>query len=74
MKLTVWLEEVGTNETLGAEKLISQSSIPSPHICFRVTDTGIGIASEDISKLFQPFTQLDSSLNRNYTGDRKSVV
>lgn len=68
VKLTVWLEEVGTNETLGAEKLISQSSIPSPHICFRVTDTGIGIASEDISKLFQPFTQLDSSLNRNYTG------
>ncbi|BCL35454.1 PAS domain-containing protein [Nostoc sp. MS1] len=44
------------------------SPLPTPHICFCVIDTGIGIKPEDISKLFQPFTQLDSSLNRNYTG------
>ncbi|MBE9207717.1 PAS domain S-box protein [Nostoc sp. LEGE 06077] len=37
-------------------------------ICFHVTDTGIGIAPEEIGKLFQPFVQLDSSLNRHYSG------
>lgn len=66
--LKVWLEEVGKNEGLEEEKLRPHSPIPSPHICFCVSDSGIGIAPEDMSKLFQPFTQVDSSLNRNYTG------
>ncbi len=44
------------------------NSLDVPHLCFSVIDTGIGIASEDISKLFQPFIQLDSSLNRQYSG------
>ncbi|BAY14546.1 two-component hybrid sensor and regulator [Anabaenopsis circularis NIES-21] len=38
------------------------------NLCFHVTDTGIGIAPEEIGKLFQPFVQLDSSLNRHYSG------
>jgi len=33
-----------------------------------VIDTGIGIAPENIGKLFQPFTQIDSALNRQYAG------
>jgi PAS domain S-box-containing protein len=33
-----------------------------------VIDTGIGIAPEDINKLFQPFMQIDSALNRQYQG------
>jgi len=35
---------------------------------FRVIDTGIGIAPENIDKLFKPFVQLDSSLSRRYAG------
>jgi CheY-like chemotaxis protein len=33
-----------------------------------VIDTGIGISAENIQKLFQPFIQIDSALNRQYTG------
>ncbi|MCZ7627491.1 MAG: ATP-binding protein [Candidatus Methylomirabilis sp.] len=33
-----------------------------------VTDTGIGIAEENLVKLFQPFTQLDFNLARQYHG------
>jgi signal transduction histidine kinase len=40
----------------------------SSWIEFKVTDTGIGISSTDQLMLFQPFVQLDSSLNRQYAG------
>ncbi|MDW7733566.1 MAG: PAS domain S-box protein [Methanolobus sp.] len=33
-----------------------------------VIDTGIGIAADDLEKLFKPFTQLDSSSSRQYEG------
>lgn len=33
-----------------------------------ITDNGIGIAAENIPKLFQPFVQIDSALNRQQMG------
>ena len=35
---------------------------------FTVTDTGIGIAEDDLGKLFLPFSQIDSSLSKKYSG------
>ncbi|MGB5060081.1 MAG: GAF domain-containing protein [Candidatus Promineifilaceae bacterium] len=37
-------------------------------VCFVVWDEGIGIAPEDMQKLFRPFVQLDSRLSREYNG------
>jgi PAS domain S-box-containing protein len=38
------------------------------HLAIRVADTGIGIAPDDLPKLFKPFTQLDVGNTRNTTG------
>ncbi|MBV2168620.1 MAG: response regulator, partial [Bdellovibrio sp.] len=35
---------------------------------FEVTDTGVGIAPEGLSKLFQSFTQIDESTSRQFGG------
>ena len=37
-------------------------------LMFEVRDTGIGIASEHIGRIFQPFSQVESSLGRRYGG------
>ncbi|WP_338667477.1 ATP-binding protein [Pseudodesulfovibrio methanolicus] len=42
-----------------------------PHECrvlFSVADTGIGIGDKALERLFAPFTQIDSSLSRQYQG------
>ncbi|NNJ13227.1 response regulator [Chloroflexales bacterium ZM16-3] len=37
-------------------------------VTFTIWDTGIGIAESDLARLFQPFMQIDSGLNRQYGG------
>jgi len=44
------------------------ADIEQDRIRFSIMDTGIGIAAEDMHKLFQPFVQLDSRLTREYEG------
>ena len=48
---------------------LSVQGLPTQRLVrISVRDTGIGIKPEDISRLFQPFQQLDSSLSRQYNG------
>jgi CheY-like chemotaxis protein len=37
-------------------------------LLFRVTDTGIGMTTEELGKLFQPFTQADATTTRRFGG------
>lgn len=53
---------------LTVTEVASPSPEETPEIYFAVQDTGIGISPENIQKLFQPFMQIDSALNRQYEG------
>ena len=37
-------------------------------LCFRISDTGIGISPDQISRLFRPFVQADTSMTRRFGG------
>jgi len=52
----------------GGVKLEVQTDTSAGVIRFSITDNGIGISAENISKLFKPFVQLDSSLSRSHQG------
>lgn len=53
--------------TIGFE-VFAESRGPAAGFIFRVRDTGIGMTPEQTEKLFQPFTQADSSTTRQYGG------
>ncbi|MEO0456140.1 MAG: PAS domain S-box protein [Cyanobacteria bacterium P01_A01_bin.114] len=52
----------------------SEPAVPTTYLRIAVIDTGIGIAPDHIDSLFQPFVQIDSALNRQYTGTGLGLV
>ncbi|MEE3717068.1 GAF domain-containing protein [Tumidithrix elongata RA019] len=58
----------GGHITLEAMLVSPQPSSLQNFVQIAVTDTGIGIAPENLNKLFKPFVQIDGALNRKYEG------
>ena len=58
----------GGSVTLEIEYLPPAPGEEVSQLYFQVRDTGIGIAEADQERLFQPFVQIDSALNRQYEG------
>lgn len=59
---------IDSNEIIG-EKLIMPLKKPNgKYVLVSVKDNGIGIKKEDIPKIFDKFSQIESSLNRNKGG------
>jgi len=54
--------------TLTVSHFSQEDALQPTYLRIQITDTGIGIAPENIPKLFQPFVQIDGALNRQQTG------
>jgi len=53
----------------GVTLIVKQAEIKTvPHVVFAVKDTGIGMTDGEVSRIFDPFTQADNSIQRKYGG------
>jgi signal transduction histidine kinase/FixJ family two-component response regulator len=54
--------------TEGGSVLIAAEELDSTHVKISVTDSGIGIAAEQLATLFQRYAQADTSITRRFGG------
>jgi len=60
--------EVAPDPTMPARMLPLPPGGEQEYLAISVKDTGPGMSEEDLQKLFEPFTQVDSSLARRHSG------
>jgi signal transduction histidine kinase/CheY-like chemotaxis protein len=67
--LVVRRSAAAPNDGLPETTLAAEAVPQAPdQITFAVADTGIGIAPEQLERIFHPFTQADASISRQYGG------
>jgi signal transduction histidine kinase/DNA-binding NarL/FixJ family response regulator len=49
-------------------RLVTPADDPCPKMAFEITDSGIGMTAEEVTRLFQPFAQADTSTTRRFGG------
>jgi len=62
------LNTTGADSPSSTLSITPSAATPHYRIQFAVKDTGIGIPPERLNRLFQPFSQVDSSTTRKYGG------
>ena len=63
----IWLT-VEREDDSGADRGAASAIQVAPQVAVRVRDTGIGIAADQLERVFDMFTQVDTSLERSLTG------
>ena len=63
----IWLT-VECEDDSNADRGAAEATRVAPQVVVRVRDTGIGIAADQLERVFDMFTQVDTSLERSLTG------
>ena len=66
--LKKWMKRIVGDRSLRHTTAHRLPATPRYTICFQVSDTGIGIAANQVSQLFKPFSQVSASTSRQYGG------
>jgi two-component system CheB/CheR fusion protein len=68
IRVDVEIDGAGPGAKGGTAKGGARSSRHGPQVVIRVSDTGLGLAPEQLDRIFQMFTQVDASAGRLTTG------